>query len=161
MCQKPAFDAAPVRRDGSPEGVWEVYDLKKPAPPVRKAPEPPCPVAEMSALRFWGRYALYPAAWALARASGAGEHLMPMIFLGTLLRYAVHLVFTVLSKLDSFSEPVRAPSASLSLSLSLSLSQPPTPHRCASLASIRRPSSTSVSLTGTDPSSSRLSPSSQ
>lgn len=34
-------------------------------------------------------------------------HLMPALVVGTVLRYAVNLAFTSLSKLDSIAEPVR------------------------------------------------------
>ncbi|CAE7433902.1 unnamed protein product [Symbiodinium natans] len=55
---------------------------------------------------WWGRYLVYPATYVLAVQVGA-THMLPMLIVGTLLRYAVNLLFTALSKLDTFAEPVR------------------------------------------------------
>ncbi|CAE7894770.1 CER3 [Symbiodinium microadriaticum] len=55
---------------------------------------------------WWGRYLVYPATYVLAVQVGA-THMLPMLIAGTLLRYLVNLLFTALSKLDTFAEPVR------------------------------------------------------
>eukprot|EP00434_Breviolum_minutum_P027849 symbB.v1.2.024635.t1/scaffold2348.1/size84933/2 len=55
---------------------------------------------------WWGRYLVYPMTYILAHQVGS-EHLMPACIIGTLVRYAINLLFTCLSKMDSFSERVK------------------------------------------------------
>jgi len=55
---------------------------------------------------WWGRYLVYPVTYMLAVQVGS-QHMMPALVFGTLVRYAVNLLFTCLSKMDSFSEPVK------------------------------------------------------
>lgn len=56
---------------------------------------------------WWNRFMVYPMTYIVAMQLGRGEHLLPCLAVGTLLRYAVNFTFTILSKLDWLAEPVR------------------------------------------------------
>jgi len=53
------------------------------------------------------KYLIYGATYLFSRATGAGEHLLPVLAWATLLRYAVNHGFVALSKWDAFAEPRR------------------------------------------------------
>jgi len=55
---------------------------------------------------WWGRYAVYPMTVLFAVEIGH-DHLIPCLTLATLLRYAVNLAFTAMSKLDRLAEPIK------------------------------------------------------